>query len=218
MNTMEKSIEIEVAGSVKEFTALWNESLENRYEAAQIYYECVTEHPDSDVKEKFFAAFPNWTALRWRWIYYVGAGKIAKPMLDVHNYSLALAMAVIPISAQEAIVKSGLKLYCKEHPGGIVIPLKRLNRRMLGHVYDLKTGEVKSVALQRKTPLSERPEKAAIIWTHDKDGRLAAKVIRSLLLDRKMLEGILTFKNAEGESIFSPADLRNIANKLGGIA
>lgn len=217
MKRMEKSVEIEVNSSVKEFTSLWNESLENRYEAATIYYECVTEHPDAAVKEKFFAAFPNWTALRWRWIYYVGAGKICKAMLDVHNYSLALAMTTIPIKDQEAIVKSGLKLCCKEHPGGIVIPLRRLNRKMLAHVYDLRTGEVKSVAQQRKTPLSERPEKAAIIWVHDKDDHLAAKVIRPVLLDRKMLEGILLCKNAEGERIFSAADLRGIANKIGGL-
>lgn len=214
---MEKSVEIKINADVKSFTSLWNESLENRYEASRVYYECVTEHPDAEVKEKFFAAFPNWTALRWRWIYYVGAGKICKSMLDVHNYSLALAMISIPIKDQEAIVKSGLKLYCKEHPGGIVIPLKRLNRRMLAHVYDIRTGEVKSVTQQRKTPLSERPEKAAIIWVHDKDECLAAKVIRPVLLDRKMLEGILLFKNAEGERIFSAADLRGIANKIGGI-
>lgn len=215
---MEKETEIEINQSVKEFTSLWNESLDNRFEAAKIYYDCVTDNPDTDVKEKFFAAFPNWTALRWRWIYYVGAGKICKAMLDVHNYSLALAMTVVPVSAQEAIVKSGLKLYCKEHPGGIVIPLKRLNRTMLAHVYDLKTGEVKSVAQQRKTPLSKRPEKAAIIWTKDKDGNMAAKVIRPILLDRKMLEGILLFKNDDGESIFLAPELRTIANKLEGRA
>ena len=178
----------------------------------------MTDKPDTDVKEKFFAAFPNWTALRWRWIYYVGAGKICKAMLDVHNYSLALAMTIVPVSAQEAIVKSGLKLYCKEHPGGIVIPLKRLNRTMLAHVYDLKTGEVKSVAQQRKTPLSKRPEKAAIIWTKDKDGNMAAKVIRPILLDRKMLEGILLFRNDDGENIFLASELRTIANKLEGRA
>lgn len=215
---MKQSTEIEINQSVKEFTSLWNESLDNRFEAAKIYYDCVTDHPDADVKEKFFAAFPNWTALRWRWIYYVGAGKICKSMLDVHNYSLALAMTVVPISAQEAIVKSGLKLYCKEHPGGIVIPLKRLNRTMLSHVYDLKTGEVKSVAQQRKTPLSKRPEKAAIIYTKDKDGNLAAKVIRPILLDRKMLEGVLLFKNDDGESIFLASELRAIANKMEGRA
>ena len=215
---MKKETEIEINQSVREFTSLWNESLDNRFEAAKIYYDCVTDNPDTDVKEKFFAAFPNWTALRWRWIYYVGAGKICKAMLDVHNYSLALAMTVVPVSAQEAIVKSGLKLYCKEHPGGIVIPLKRLNRTMLAHVYDLKTGEVKSVAQQRKTPLSKRPEKAAIIWTKDKDGNMAAKVIRPILLDRKMLEGILLFKNDDGESIFLASELRTIANKLEGRA
>lgn len=215
---MKKETEIEINQSVREFTSLWNESLDNRFEAAKIYYDCVTDNPDTDVKEKFFAAFPNWTALRWRWIYYVGAGKICKAMLDVHNYSLALAMTVVPVSAQEAIVKSGLKLYCKEHPGGIVIPLKRLNRTMLAHVYDLKTGEVKSVAQQRKTPLSKRPEKAAIIWTKDKDGNMAAKVIRPILLDRKMLEGILLFKNDDGESIFLAPELRTIANKLEGRA
>lgn len=215
---MKKETEIEINQSVREFTSLWNESLDNRFEAAKIYYDCVTDNPDTDVKEKFFAAFPNWTALRWRWIYYVGAGKICKAMLDVHNYSLALAMTVVPVSAQEAIVKSGLKLYCKEHPGGIVIPLKRLNRTMLAHVYDLKTGEVKSVAQQRKTPLSKRPEKAAIIWTKDKDGNMAAKVIRPILLDRRMLEGILLFKNDDGESIFLAPELRTIANKLEGRA
>lgn len=215
---MKKETEIEINQSVREFTSLWNESLDNRFEAAKIYYDCVTDNPDTDVKEKFFAAFPNWTALRWRWIYYVGAGKICKAMLDVHNYSLALAMTVVPVSAQEAIVKSGLKLYCKEHPGGIVIPLKRLNRTMLAHVYDLKTGEVKSVAQQRKTPLSKRPEKAAIIWTKDKDGNMAAKVIRPILLDRKMLEGILLFKNDDGESIFLAPEIRTIANKLEGRA
>lgn len=215
---MKKETEIEINQSVKEFTSLWNESLDNRFEAAKIYYDCVTDNPDTDVKEKFFAAFPNWTALRWRWIYYVGAGKICKAMLDVHNYSLALAMTVVPVSAQEAIVKSGLKLYCKEHPGGIVIPLKRLNRTMLAHVYDLKTGEVKSVAQQRKTPLSKRPEKAAILWTKDKDGNMAAKIIRPILLDRKMLEGILLFKNDDGESIFLAPELRTIANKLEGRA
>ena len=215
---MKKETEIEINQSVREFTSLWNESLDNRFEAAKIYYDCVTDNPDTDVKEKFFAAFPNWTALRWRWIYYVGAGKICKAMLDVHNYSLALAMTVVPVSAQEAIVKSGLKLYCKEHPGGIVIPLKRLNRTMLAHAYDLKTGEVKSVAQQRKTPLSKRPEKAAIIWTKDKDGNMAAKVIRSILLDRKMLEGILLFKNDDGENIFLAPELRTIANKLEGRA
>lgn len=215
---MKKETEIEINQSVREFTSLWNESLDNRFEAAKIYYDCVTDNPDTDVKEKFFAAFPNWTALRWRWIYYVGAGKICKAMLDVHNYSLALAMTVVPVSAQEAIVKSGLKLYCKEHPGGIVIPLKRLNRTMLAHVYDLKTGEVKSVAQQRKTPLSKRPEKAAIIWTKDKDGNMAAKVIRPILLDRKMLEGILLFKNDDGESVFLAPELRTIANKLEGRA
>lgn len=213
---MKKETEIEINQSVREFTSLWNESLDNRFEAAKIYYDCVTDNPDTDVKEKFFAAFPNWTALRWRWIYYVGAGKICKAMLDVHNYSLALAMTVVPVSAQEAIVKSGLKLYCKEHPGGIVIPLKRLNRTMLAHVYDLKTGEVKSVAQQRKTPLSKRPEKAAILWTKDKDGNMAAKIIRPILLDRKMLEGILLFKNDDGESIFLAPELRTIANKLEG--
>ena len=215
---MKKETEIEINQSVREFTSLWNESLDNRFEAAKIYYDCVTDNPDTDVKEKFFAAFPNWTALRWRWIYYVGAGKICKAMLDVHNYSLALAMTVVPVSAQEAIVKSGLKLYCKEHPGGIVIPLKRLNRTMLAHVYDLKTGEVKSVAQQRKTPLSKRPEKAAIIRTKDKAGNMAAKVIRPILLDRKMLEGILLFKNDDGESIFLAPELRTIANKLEGRA
>lgn len=215
---MKKETEIEINQSVREFTSLWNESLDNRFEAAKIYYDCVTDNPDTDVKEKFFAAFPNWTALRWRWIYYVGAGKICKAMLDVHNYSLALAMTVVPVSAQEAIVKSGLKLYCKEHPGGIVIPLKRLNRTMLAHVYDLKTGEVKSVAQQRKTPLSKRPEKAAILWTKDKDGNMAAKIIRPILLDRKMLEGILLFKNDDGESIFLAPELRTIANKLEGRA
>lgn len=214
---MEKSVETKVNTSVREFTEHWNDSIENRSKAAKVYYDCVTEHPDAEVKEKFFAAFPNWSALRWRWVYYIGAGKIARAMLDVHNYSLALAMVAIPIKDQEAIVKSGLKLYCKEHPGGIVIPLKRLNRKMLAHVYDIRTGEVKSVAQQRKTPLSDRPEKAAIVWVHDKEGRLAANVIRKVLLDRKMLEGILLFKNAEGERIFSAADLRGIANKIGGI-
>lgn len=213
---MEKNVEIEVNGSVKEFTELWNESLENRYEAARIYYECVTLYPDPEVKEKFFSAFPNWTALRWRWIYYIGAGTISKLMLDVHNYSLALAMTAIPVKDQEAIVKSGLKLYCKEHTGGVTIPLKRLNRKMLEHVYDIKTGRVIPVAQQRKTPLSKRPEKAAIIYTKDKDGNLAAKVIRQVLLDRKMLEGVLLFKDDDGRSIFSPADLRMIANKLEG--
>ena len=215
---MEKSVETKVNTSVREFTEHWNDSIENRSKAAKVYYDCVTEHPDAEVKEKFFAAFPNWSALRWRWVYYIGAGKIARAMLDVHNYSLALAMVAIPIKDQEAIVKSGLKLYCKEHPGGIVIPLKRLNRKMLAHVYDIRTGEVRSVAQQRKTPLSDRPEKAAIVWVHDKEGRLAANVIRKVLLDRKMLEGILMFRNAEGESIFSAGDLRSIANKMEGRA
>ena len=89
---------------------------------------------------------------------------------------------------------------------------------MLAHVYDLKTGEVKSVAQQRKTPLSKRPEKAAIIWTKDKDGNMAAKVIRPILLDRKMLEGILLFRNDDGENIFLASELRTIANKLEGRA
>lgn len=210
---MEKSTEIEINSSVREFTELWSESIENRYQAAGVYYDCVTAHPDPEVKEKFFNAFPNWSALRWRWVYYIGAGKICKSMLDVHNYSLALAMVAIPISHQEAIVKTGLKLYCKEHTGGVVIPLKRLNRTMLQHVYDIKTGEVKSVAQQRKTPLYDKPEKAAIIYNINAKGEIVAKVIRPVVLTKDMLSGILTFRD-KNKTIFTPKELRALADKL----
>ena len=36
---MKKETEIEINQSVREFTSLWNESLDNRFEAAKIYYD-----------------------------------------------------------------------------------------------------------------------------------------------------------------------------------
>ena len=219
---------------VKKFEALWTESLENRYQAAKVYYKAITEHPDNETRRLFHEseAHKDWTALRWRWIYNIGkaawnaeqlkAGKITemprggicRAMLDIHNYSLAMSMRQIPIQRQEEICTNGLTLYSKEHKGGVVIPLRKLNRHHIMHCFDIDSGNEIPVEQQRKKSLHGAKKEPIKFVTDPSSGKLHVSVQRKCVINAGLMLEILTHKNDQGVSILDAKQLYDVIHKL----
>ena len=219
---------------VKKFENLWTTSLENRYEAAKVYYKAITEYPDNETRRLFqeSEAHKDWTALRWRWIYNIGkaawyveqfeAGKIkeiprggiCRAMLDIHNYTLAMSMRQIPLQRQEEICRNGLKLYSKEHKGGVVIPLRKLNRKHIMHCFDIDSGNEIPVEQQRKKALNSPHKEPIKFMTDPASGKLHVSVQRKCIINAGLMIEILTHKNDQGVSILNAKQLQDVISKL----
>ena len=196
---------IDVSKKVKEFVALWDESVEKRVEAAKLYYDCTKDHPER--KAEFHAAYPQWSALAWKRLYEIGAGNVSPELVDLHNWALTIRMSGIPVKHQTAIAKGGLRAYSSDHRGGVTVQLKNLTTPILNHVYDSRTGQIKSVEAQRKTPLTNRVKKESVQYLKV-NGNIVAKVTRGITIDATMATELLL------HGILSPKDLRSIAAKL----
>lgn len=213
---MKTGMNATVIAQVKKFESLWDDSLENRYKAAQLYYKTLSNNPDPAVRRMFHenSSHKDWTAIRWRWLYYIGKGVVSKRFLDVHNYSLALCCRQIPVSRQDDFCENGLRLYSKEHKGGVVVPLRKLNAKHIHHVFDIDNGKEYPVATQRKKSLYGASSKEPLVFAEDTKNKVLIKAVRKCTIDAGTMSNLLTYKNDSGNSILTPAQLREIADRL----
>lgn len=214
---MDKTTENAVKEQVKSFKAKWQESIDNRYDAAQIFFNCVKAYrKDADeVKAKFYMAFPKWTAERWNWLYIIGSGRVRKAFVDVHNYALGQDIANIPLTEQDQIVSKGLNVYSVEHPGGVLIPLKRINCSMLRHAYDPLNGwKHRPVEEQRKMPIAKKADKADVVYLVNDNDELQAKVKKGSLISKEKLISMLTFRDDDGRTLLTVQELYRVIHTL----
>jgi hypothetical protein len=213
MKTVSKTTVLE---QVKKFEVLWGESIDKRYEAARVYYNALSDKPDPAVVRMFHenSIYRDWTAHRWNWLYYIGSGRVYKKFLDVHNYALALCVRNIPMNKQMEICEKGLLLYSKEHKGGVVVPLRKLNSNHIKHVFNVETGKMYSVAAQRKKALYVTTNREPLVFARDTKGNVLIKALRKCTIDSGIMTKLLSYKSDLGNSILDPEQLRSIAAQL----
>lgn len=109
----ETGLSKEVIKAMTKFGTLWQKSVDLRIQAAKLYFKAANE--DIQVKFAFqqMPQFAHWSPAQWRVVFYVGAGSISTKYLDVHPYTISLAMLErnICIEDQEKIFDEGLQVY-----------------------------------------------------------------------------------------------------------
>ncbi len=98
-----------ITKDVATFKKLWEESYEQQYKAACLFYKYADNVSD---KNKFMEVYPTWSIQWWRTLYYVGAGALSKEVLRVHPYCIGVHMLKHNISLidQEKILTKGLTI------------------------------------------------------------------------------------------------------------
>lgn len=210
-----ETVKTSVTKAVKKFEGLWSSSLDDRFAAAKIYFKTITDNGDPETRRLFHESevARNWIAMRWRVLYLVGKGKLAKGCLDIHNYSMVVSMRNIPLARQEEILANGLRLYSKEHKGGVQVPVRKLNRKIIAHCFDIDTGVEYTPEQQRKKSLGVRSREFFKFVT-EANGKVHVSVQHRGVIDANVITEILTYKNDKGASILTSAKLREIADAL----
>ena len=216
MRNAQKKMSVKKA--VAQFSALWSDSLKSRYEAAVIYYNTVHDSGrDKDVVNEFHhhPKYKDWTALRWRWLNGIGKGDIAKEFLDVHNYSLGLLCGKLPMATQRSIIKNGLHLVSLEHPGGCIVPLKNVTRKMILHCFDIEHGgKPYPVEKLREISFDAKVKKRPVVFEDDINGNLRVHTTKAVVLYPELLHEILVHKNSNGKSALTTTQLYTIIHEL----
>ena len=209
---------LRVKKAVQQFSQLWTDSLKDRYEAAVIYYETVSSAgSDKSVQNEFHShpKYKDWSSLRWKLLYLTGRGDLLRDFLDVHNYSLGILCSKLPLATQRSIFKNGLHLVSLEHPGGCIVPMKNVTRKMIMHCFDIENGGRPYPAeMLREISFDAKVKRRPIVFEDDAKGELRVRTTKAVVLYPELLREILTHKNDNGKSVLTTSALYSIIHEL----
>lgn len=206
----ETGLTAKVLKNMERFGKLWQQSLDLRIKAAQLYFKSANE--DLNVKYAFqrLPQFSHWSPAQWRVVFFVGAGSISTKYLDVHPYTISLAMLDqnVSVEDQDKIFQEGLQVVVGDSLKTIAV--KNLTAPHIKQAFD-KDGtyrdedEQKEYMAQRKEDLDKKE-----LGKLERCGSGKWKARTSCILDKDLVKALLLGE----EPLFSVDELEEIIEEL----
>lgn len=206
----ETGLTAKVLKDMERFSKLWQQSIDLRVKAAQLYFKAANE--DLNVKYAFqrLPQFSHWSPAQWRVVFYVGAGSISTKYLDVHPYTISLAMLEqnVSVEDQDKVFQEGLQVVVGNSMKTIAI--KNLNAVHIKQAFD-KDGtyrdedEQKEYMAQRKEALDKK-ELGKL--EHVSRGKWKART--TCIIDKDLVRALLLGE----EPLFTVDELAEIIEEL----
>lgn len=206
----ETGLTAKVLKNMERFGKLWQQSLDLRIKAAQLYFKSANE--DLNVKYAFqrLPQFSHWSPAQWRVVFFVGAGSISTKYLDVHPYTISLAMLDqnVSVEDQDKIFQEGLQVVVGDSLKTIAV--KNLTAPQIKQAFD-KDGtyrdedEQKEYMAQRKEDLDKKE-----LGKLERVSSGKWKARTSCILDKDLVKALLLGE----EPLFSVDELEEIIEEL----
>lgn len=196
---------------MRRFVNIWGQSLELRIRAAKLYFKVANENLTAKFAFHRMPEFAHWSPAQWRVVFFVGAGSISTKYLDVHPYTISLALLErnVCIEDQDKIFDEGLQVVVGNSL--TTISVKNLTAPQIKQAFD-KDGSYRDEDEQKAYITETRQAKTKKnVGKLERVSKFKYKARTGVVIDKAVVKQLLLNDECP---LFSVAELEKIVDEL----
>jgi hypothetical protein len=196
---------------MRKFVNIWGQSLDLRIRAAKLYFKVANENLSAKFAFHRMPEFSHWSPAQWRVVFFVGAGSISTKYLDIHPYTISLALLErnVSIEDQDKIFEEGLQVVVGNSLS--TISVKNLTAPQIKQAFD-KDGSYRDEDAQKVYIIETRKAKAKKnVGKLERVSKFKYKARTSVIIDKTVVKQLLLNEECP---MLSVAELEKIMDEL----